>query len=150
MKVCIGGTFDRLHKGHKALIRKAFEIDKEDKVFVGIVKDSSKSEGIANFEERKEEVLRFLKKEGFLRRAVVEPIFDRYGPSIDGEFDAIVVSKETIRTAREINELRRKKGKKPLTIICIPTVYAEDGRPISSSRIRKGEIDRDGNILRKH
>ena len=37
MKVCIGGTFNPLHKGHKLLIDKAFEVaGKQGSVFIGI------------------------------------------------------------------------------------------------------------------
>jgi len=37
MRVCIGGTFEFLHKGHKKLIDKAFEIaGKNGFVFIGL------------------------------------------------------------------------------------------------------------------
>ena len=40
MKVCIGGTFDIIHKGHELLINKAFEIAGENgTVFIGVTKD---------------------------------------------------------------------------------------------------------------
>ena len=83
-----------------------------------------------------------------VNQVVVKSIKDRYGPSIDGDFDAIVVSPETVEAAKEINQKRREIGKKPLKIIEIPFILAEDGKPISSSRIKKGEIDIDGKILR--
>ena len=39
MKVCIGGTFDTLHKGHELLIDKAFQTAGEQgSVFIGITK----------------------------------------------------------------------------------------------------------------
>jgi len=143
--VCIGGTFDRLHRGHRALIDKAFEVAGEKgRVFIGVVMNSKKN-GVLSFEKRKKELMDYLERKGFVDRATIQPIFDKYGPSISGNFDAIVVSDETFPAAEEINEKRKKLGKKPLQIICIPFVLSKDGKPISSSRIRKGEIDREGN-----
>ncbi len=73
---------------------------------------------------------------------------DSYGSTIyEDDFDAIVVSEETEPTAIEINEIRKNKGMKALDIIVISFVYAEDGIPISSTRIRKGEIDTKGHLL---
>jgi pantetheine-phosphate adenylyltransferase len=150
MKVCIGGTFNPLHKGHKLLIDKAFEVaGKQGSVFIGIsageiIKEKKDTE---SFEEREKAIKKYLYETDFIKRAVVKPIIDKYGPSIEEEFDAIVISPETRKTAEEINEKRKQKGKKPLEIIQIPFVLAEDGCPISSSRIRKREIDEDGRLL---
>jgi pantetheine-phosphate adenylyltransferase len=58
-----------------------------------------------------------------------------------------VVSDETRPGALEINETRKKNGLKTLEIISIPLVLADDQKPISSTRIKKGEIDKEGRIL---
>jgi len=50
-------------------------------------------------------------------------------------------------TCETINNVRKRKGLKELEIIVIDFVYSEDCRIISSSRIRKGEIDRNGQVL---
>lgn len=151
MKVCIGGTFDILHKGHKYLISKAFEVaGKQGCVFIGITSGEvfRNKKNLKTFNERKKTVLDYISKKKTVNPVVVKPIKDKYGPSIDGDFDAIVVSPETVDTAKEINRKRREIGKKPLKIIEIPFILAEDGKSISSSRIKKGEIDIDGKILR--
>jgi len=147
MKVCIGGTFSQLHKGHKTLIKKALETaGKNGLVFIGITSDEmiKIKKGIKSLEERKQSIEKYLIKENVTEKVKIEPIKDRFGPSINEDFDAIVVSPETINTAREINKERRKIGKKPLKIIKIPFVMAEDDKPISSTRIRNREIDENG------
>jgi len=151
MKVCIGGTFDILHKGHKYLISKAFEVaGKQGHIFIGITsgKFFRNKKNLKTFNERKKAVLDYISKKKTVNTVVVKPIKDKYGPSIDGDFDAIVVSPETVESAEEINRKRRGIGKKPLEIIKMPFILAEDGKTISSSRIKKGEIDINGKLLR--
>lgn len=150
MKVCIGGTFNILHKGHKSIIDKAFEIaGRNGSVFIGLVTgklvESKKS--IKSLELRKKNLEGYLTKKGFFNQASIKPIADKYGSSIEEDFDAIVVSPETIKTAEEINNKRVQKGKKPLKIIQVPFVLAMDGKPISSTRIMNKEIDENGDIL---
>ena len=152
MKVCIGGTFNNLHKGHKCLIDKAFEIAGENGlVLIGLTKgDLLKTKNnLRTYAERKENLEGFLSSKNYLSRSIVKAITDKYGPSIEGDFDAIVVSPETTKTAEEINDIRRKKGKKPLKIIKIKFVLADDGNPISSTRVDNKEIDKEGNLLKK-
>jgi pantetheine-phosphate adenylyltransferase len=48
----------------------------------------------------------------------------------------------------EINEVRSEKGIKPLIIVTVDMIKAEDGNPVSSSRIRTGEIDPQGKLLK--
>jgi pantetheine-phosphate adenylyltransferase len=79
----------------------------------------------------------------------IEPISDIFGPTLEEPFDVIVVSAETRKTAEIINEKRWEKGWKPLTIVEIPFVLAEDGKPIQSSRIINGEIDVQGKTASK-
>ena len=45
------------------------------------------------------------------------------------------------------NKVREKQGIDHLRTIIIEIAYADDGRPISSTRIRSGEIDEEGHIL---
>lgn len=152
MRVCIGGTFNILHNGHKLLINKAFETaGTNGSVFIGLTSKEliKNKKNIKSVKERKKILEQYLSEKEFLDRATIKPIIDQYGPSIDEEFDAIVASPETIKTAEEINYKRRKKGKKPLKIIQIPFVLAENGLPINSSRVNNKEIDANGRILER-
>ena len=143
-RVVVGGTFEFLHKGHRALLRKAFEIG--DSIIIGITADGFKEECGRSFEERKRMVENFIKNFG--KEFQIVKINDKFGPTLREDFDLIVVSRETRKTAEEINEVRRKKGMKEMEIVEIPIFYAEDLLPISSRRIREGDIDEEGRRLR--
>ena len=150
MIVCLGGTFNPLHRGHKKLIQKAFDLaGSTGLIFIGVTSGEllKNKLNVKSFEQRKKSIDEYIFQKGFKIRYVIKPIFDKYGPSVEGDFDAIVVSYETKTIAEEINIKRKKIGKKSLKIIEIPFVLAEDGHPISSTRIRNNEIDEDGKII---
>ena len=152
MKVCLGGTFYPLHKGHKELLRKAFQVaGPNGSVFIGVTSPAmtQKKGDIISFEKRKESIKQFLAEENVLQQATIQPLFNKFGPTLEGDFDAIIVSPETEPTAEEINRKRKRIKKTPLQIIVIPYVLSEDGIPISSSRIRRKEIDENGTMLKQ-
>ncbi len=144
MHVCVGGTFEHLHKGHEALLKKAFELG--DKVTIGLsseVLTKKLGKKVKGFEERRKNLEKFLEEKGWKERAVVIPLSDAYGPAVYEDCDSIVVSPETLKGAEKINEIRREGKLKVLEIIKIPFVIAEDGIPISSSRVKNGELKRE-------
>ena len=149
--VAVGGTFDLFHKGHLALLMKAFEVGNH--VLVGLssdefVKNSRKPHGIAPYSQRLKELQAFLKENGLLERAEISPLTDAYGVTLsDKRLDAIVVSEETEPRAKEIDEKRKSLGLKPLPIVTVRMVLSEDHYPISSTRIWFEEIDREGHLL---
>jgi pantetheine-phosphate adenylyltransferase len=152
MNVCLGGTFYPLHKGHETLLRKAFQIaGPQGSVFIGVTSDSmvKKKKEIASFERRKQSIEQFLVKENLIKQAIIQSLSDKFGPTLNGDFDAIVVSPETQPTAEEINRQRKYLRKKPLQIIVIPFVLSQDGKPISSSRIRRKEINENGTMMKQ-
>ena len=148
----VAGTFWPIHRGHRALIQKAFQI--ADDVFVGLTSDSmtrSKelSSKIPSYGERKKKLISFLQQQGYLDRAHIFRIEDEYGFAADfPNLEAIVVTRETLHNARKINRRRVSREMKPLAVVIQEMLLAEDGRPISSTRIRRGEIDSDGRIVR--
>ena len=149
--VATGGTFDHIHRGHLALLAKSFEVG--DRVVIGVTSDSfAKKEG-KNPDQSYEERVRRLEeviRQNFPRREyLIAKLDDYFGPGIASpEVEAIVVSKETTKRVPLANELRRAKGFSPLKVETIDYVLADDSRPISSTRIRKGEIDAEGKMLK--
>jgi len=152
--VAMGGTFDALHNGHKELLRKAFAVGRN--VMIGITSDDfarslHKPHKVDPYSKRRTDLERLLQRWKVLPRAKIVPLHDRYGPTVDGsKIDALIVSRRTIKTAYEINAERKVKGLKPLKIVPIDLLLAEDRRPISSTRIRQGKIDRRGRLVRFH
>jgi len=152
-KVVIGGTFDVLHQGHRAFLRKAFSLVDEDKsssspftnarvgkVTIGLTSDKMvkgiRGRKVRNFNLRKKELEKFI-KENFGGKAEIIKIEDKFGPTLKENFDYIVVSPATYKTAVLINEKRKKKKKKPIKIVKIKFVLGKDGKPISATKIRK-------------
>lgn len=150
--VAVGGTFDEFHKGHRALLLKAFEVG--NRVLIGLCTDDLamklwKPHKVATYEKRLEELKDFLRRKGLLDRAEIMPLNDPYGVTLSsGCVEAIVVSRETEPRAHEINEKRRAKGLSPLGVAVIEMVPAENHVSISTTRIRRREIDREGRLLR--
>jgi pantetheine-phosphate adenylyltransferase len=150
-KVAVGGTFDELHMGHKALLGKAFEIG--NKVVIGLTSDEfvtrmGKPHETSSYGERLRELAAFLKSSGLDGNVEIVPLNDPYGLTIScKDLEALVVSKETEKTAQIINDRRVKAGLAPLEIIAVGMVPAENNAPISTTRIRSGEIDRNGHML---
>ena len=152
-KVAVGGTFDELHKGHKILLLKAFEIG--EKILIGLCSDKfveqmGKPHITAKFDERLKELLKFLKSKNFEDKAKIVILNDSFGrTTTDKTIKALVVSEETKQIALLINEKRAELGFAPLEIVTVNMVPAENYKPISTTRIRDGEIDREGHILKK-
>jgi cytidyltransferase-like protein len=150
-KVAVGGTFDEFHRGHKVLLMKAFEIGEH--VLIGLcsdefVKKMGKPHMTAPYAERLKELRAFLDSLGLSDRAEIIPLNDPYGKTlVDRCIEALVVSEETEKTAIEINQKRSKVQLPPLEIVTIVMVPAENCKPISTTRIREGEIDREGHLL---
>ncbi len=131
---------------------KAFEVG--DRVLLGLSSDQlarelRKNHEISLYEERLRELRNFLREQSVLERAKIVPLDTPYGITLSTTIaDALVVSKETEPVGKEINKKRKASGISPLNLVVIDMVPAEDCVPISSTRIRHGEIDREGHLTR--
>lgn len=145
----MGGTFDVLHAGHKLLLRRAFQAG--ETVLIGLTSDAMAAERgrkVRPFAERRVALEGWLRRQGW-ERFSVEALHDPYGPAAHRkDLDAIVVSKETRGTAEELNALRQGRGLRPLRVMAVPLLPAEDGLPLSATRIAQGEVDAEGRLLR--
>ena len=151
--VCIGGTFNRLHAGHRLLITTAFQSG--DRVVVGVSSDALvrrlRGEGakaVRPYAAREADVRRLLAPFGEDRYEILS-LDDPFIPAHRPDFDAIVVSPDTLERAEEINALRDLHGMEMMKVIQIPFVEAFDGKRISSTRVIAGEIDEDGKAVVK-
>ncbi|MFW5914401.1 MAG: pantetheine-phosphate adenylyltransferase, partial [Thermoplasmatota archaeon] len=148
MKVAVGGTFNVLHRGHRALLDKAFETGEE--VAVGITSDSYVRERKGHhvpLEKRRRALEKYLgpKEKPWQVEVIEDPVGSAH---LDPELGALVVSPGSEDTGRRINRLRRERSLEPLEIVRVEYVLAEDFLPLSSTRILEGEIDREGMLDR--
>jgi pantetheine-phosphate adenylyltransferase len=148
--VATGGTFDEIHIGHIALLSRAFQVS--DHVIIGVTSDefavSHKGKRLNHdFAQRTKNLERVIKREFGSVSYEITRLDSEFGPAVTtGDVGALVASAETKGTGDRLNEIRAKNGLAPAEIIAVGLVRAEDGKPISSTRIRAGEIDWKGRI----
>lgn len=148
--VALGGTFDILHKGHNALISKAFSVS--FKVIVGLTSDelaTKRGKNLVNRYERRKENLTLL-IDGKFPSASYEicKLENEFGPAIlEVGVQALVVSEETAYQGDRLNKIRREKSLPAVDVVVVPMVLAEDGTRISTTRIKNAEVDAAGKQL---
>jgi pantetheine-phosphate adenylyltransferase len=142
-KAVVGGTFAFLHKGHRKLLSKAFSIG--DSIYIGLTTDKyvkSHKPASQSYRKRRAQLIEFASK--YRKAYKISPLRDKYGPTLTEDFDYIIVSPETVQVAREINAIRKENHIHPIRITIVGYTKAYDGKPISSTRIARGEIDGQG------
>jgi len=128
--VVLGGTFDRLHTGHKLLLTQS-AMSAEKSVTVGVThgmmnQKKTLSELIEDVDFRVAEVVRFLEEVKPSVKPIVVPITDPFGPStVDPRLEAIIVSEETTAGGAAVNRLRAEKGLSLLDVVTIPILEGE-------------------------
>ncbi|WP_254544375.1 phosphopantetheine adenylyltransferase [Halomarina pelagica] len=152
MNVALGGTFDPVHDGHRALFERAFELGD---VTVGLTSDDlapktrNEERYVRPYEERRRDLERELAPyaDRYDREYEIRTLEEPTGIATEEpDFDYLIVSPETTEGGRLVNEIREEKGYDPLEIVVVEHVPAEDGERISSTRIVRGEIDEHGDL----
>lgn len=146
----IGGTFDRIHVGHIALINTAVRL--AQRLYIGVTSDRlsmelGKTHPVDRLEDRLSSLEKILERYGWAGRCELGVLDDPLGPpAIDERFDLVVLSPFTSGRGEEINRERLKRGLRPVDVETCPLVLAMDGKPISSTRIRAGEVGPEGRV----
>ena len=144
-RVVLGGTFDRIHGGHRLLLETAFSLGEEvtigltSKAYLDAHPKKIQPEIVFTFEKRASQLLKLL-FEMRSRNYRIVPIHHPFGVAHLEDFDAIIGTEETLPSMRMINAHRQGNNRRKLRIMVISTVLSDSGDIQSSSRIRKQEV----------
>ena len=148
--VAMGGTFDIIHKGHIALLSKSFQIS--DNVIIGLTGDEfTRKKGkntINDYQTRLINLTSIITNHFSNSSFQISKLNNDFGPAVlEQKVQALVVSDETFYQGKILNELREKRNLSPVDVIVVPMIMANDGKRVSTTRIKKSEIDVEGNLL---
>ncbi|OQX20952.1 MAG: hypothetical protein BWK75_04205 [Candidatus Altiarchaeales archaeon A3] len=134
-KVVVGGTFNRIHKGHDDLLKTTFNIG--EYVYIGLTSDKFanlfRAEKVLEYKKRKENIEKKISALNLQNNYEILKIDDMYGiATLKEDLNAIVVSEETLPRAQEINAIRFKKGLKRLIMVVVPLAL-KNNKPVSAS-----------------
>jgi len=145
--IVAGGTFDLFHRGHRDFLKKALGF--ADEITVGVTSDKfARSLDKSPFDPvqtRLKNVESYIKKISRGKKFNILTIDDIFGTAAsDVNVNLIAVTENTYEGALNVNKKRVEKSLKPLKIITFLLTLASDGKPISSTRIKNGEISQEG------
>jgi len=142
----IAGTFDHLHSGHQKLLQTA--INQSQQISCGLTtKKMAQKKSLAKLIQSSR--ARYHQLNSFLSQQIssynIFPLNHPLQPAINSLiFDSIIASQETAHTVEKINQLRSKNNLHPLKSVIINLLKSSDNQKLSSTRIRQGQINRQG------
>jgi cytidyltransferase-like protein len=141
----LGGTFDRLHDGHKDLLRAGLESAAHLEVHITTDRMAlAKDHRIQPLEDRMaavQDALCSIRETGWS----LHMLEDAFGPAPHHPTaDALVVSPETRTGGEAINRKRAEGGFDPLMLIEVQHRTNAEGTILSSTAIRNGHMDTTG------
>ena len=141
----LGGTFDCFHAGHLALVERGLvECEVLEIWLTSDALAQLKDARTCSWNERASDLLDSIGRAA-AQRVSLHTLEDEDGPApIHEVATAILCTPETRAGCARINSMRAANDLPDLAVIEVEHVLAADGKPISSSRIRAGEIDREG------
>jgi phosphopantetheine adenylyltransferase len=127
--VAVGGTFDRLHAGHRLLLA-ATALAARERVFAGVTADAllagkARRELLQPYAERAaaaESYSRRVRPSLQVRTGALRDPKEPTQAELDPDMRALVVSRETVRGGEAINEGRRARGFAPLELVVVGLV----------------------------
>ncbi len=144
--VGLGGTFDHFHKGHQEFLRFASQYG--ERLVIGVTHQSMTTHKefaqlIEPFSTRSRNVKSFCENNNI--PVEIAQLTDIYGPTVsDPRIDALVVTEETVAGGSLINLKRQQIQLQPLPTFVFSLILDEEGNVITSTAIRRGNIDRSG------
>jgi len=143
--VAVGGTFDRLHAGHRLLLGATALVATEG-IYVGVTSDKllikkKNKELLEPYTVREAAAVEYMQrinpKVVVRAGALVDPKVPPLAAT-NADFQAIVVSEETISGAEEINYVRKSLGFDPLVIVVVGLIGGATGAggKLSSTDLR--------------
>lgn len=144
----LGGTFDHLHAGHESFLR--FALERSQKVVLGLVdgmllEKKIYRSALQSYEDRKRALETFFHREGRKNDVTIIPLFDMCGVATQlPTLEALFVTPRTLAGAKVVDDGRKQKHLSPLVTECFNMIPDQHGGFLSSTRIRLGQISRDG------
>jgi len=159
--VCVGGTFDHAHAGHRLLLACAVAVAKK-RLDVGVT-----GEALLANKKYKEYLQSYAEREQFCRDFIKASapvgLMVNFGPLDENwpiaatreDVDALVVSEETVEGGEKINEERKKRGFPELELVVVDVLLGRKktnggeeggeengGGKLSSTRLRELEAEK--------